>query len=60
MSKAMSKYEYALKVGISRSTLRTWLNVRYFAELTALGYAKSQKLLSPKQIEFLNQQLCVT
>ncbi len=60
MTKAIGKYEYAQRVGISMRTLCRWLNVRYYAELQALGYSKYQKLLLPKQVEFLNQKLCVT
>ena len=57
--KTVSKYEYAQRVGISRRTLGAWLNVRYYDDLTKLGYTKRQKLLLPNQIDFLNQKLCV-
>ncbi len=60
MSKAVGKYEYAQRLGISPRTLRTWVNVRYFADLAALGYSKNQKLLLPNQVEFLDKKLCVT
>ncbi|HQN16667.1 MAG TPA: helix-turn-helix domain-containing protein [Bacteroidales bacterium] len=53
----MYKYEIADKIGISMSTLSRWINGRYFTELASLGYKKSQKYLTPKQIIFLSEKL---
>ncbi len=56
--KVFYKYEVALKIGISRSTLSIWINEKYFVELEKLGYAKCQKYLTMEQINFLKEKLC--
>jgi hypothetical protein len=33
--------------------LGNWLNIRFYDDLQKLGYQKNQKVLLPKQIEFI-------
>ncbi len=59
-SKALTKIEVATMLNVSPSTLRTWLNVRYFEELKNIDYSPGQKLLTPKQLNFLAEKLDLT
>lgn len=54
----MTKSEYADKLQVSRQTLAKWLNVYFYADLIKLNYRKTQKILFPNQIKFLNEKLC--
>lgn len=56
----MYKYEVADKIGISMSTFSRWINGRYFHDLVSLGYKKTQKYLTAKQIVFLSEKLDFT
>lgn len=58
MANLYYKYEIAEKIGVSSSTLRKWLNVKYYVELQKLGYEKRQKYLTIKQINYLREILC--
>lgn len=51
------KYELAIRLRISTRTLSRWLNIRYYNQLTQLGYQKHQKYLTPVQIKFLQKKL---
>lgn len=55
--KCIYKYELADKIGISKSTLRRWLNHLYYDELVSLGYKRRQKVLTAKQLNFLAAKL---
>lgn len=48
---AITKTTICQLYGISAGTLRHLLNVQYFEQLSAVGYAKENRLLSPKQFE---------
>lgn len=50
---SMTKRELANACNITGKTLQTWLNVIYFEELKKIGYRKTQKVLHPKQVEFI-------
>ncbi len=56
---AMLKSEYAREIGIPFRTLTRYINERYFEEMTAIDYTRTQKYLTPKQVEFLNAKLVV-
>jgi hypothetical protein len=57
-TKALYKYQVAGILQISNSTLSRWLNCRYFDQLASCtGYEKSQKLLNPKQLNYLSSLL---
>lgn len=58
--RAMHKKELAKILGVSIRTLRYWLNVTYFSELEQVGYIKTQKFLTPKQVSFLYDRLVIT
>jgi transposase len=58
MANLFYKYEIAEKIGVSKTTLRNWLNIKYFSELQKLGYEKRQKYLTTKQINYLREILC--
>lgn len=58
MANIYYKYEIAEKIGVSCSTLRKWLNIKYYVELQKLGYEKRQKYLTIKQINYLREILC--
>ena len=59
MSRLVSKKELRIKSGLSAAAFRQYLNVRYFAELSAMGYRKTQKILSPAQYRFLTDRLVI-
>lgn len=50
---SMTKKELRIICRISQKTLHLWLNVIYFEELQKLGYRKNQKILMPKQVEYI-------
>ena len=54
--KTLSKKQLAQKMGISRGTLQNYLNNRWYKFLMPLGYSKNQRIMSPKQIEFIIKQ----
>ena len=56
----LSKKEIANMLGISSGTLRIWLNERYYEELQEIGYSKRQKLLTPKQLNYLMRKIDFT
>lgn len=53
MTLTLTKTELAALCGVTTETVRTWLNVRYYSDLEKLGYSKTQKVLLPKQVEYL-------
>ncbi len=54
------KYEIAAELGISSRTLAYYLNVTWYNQLKELNYTKTQKLLLPIHIDFINKMFCVT
>jgi hypothetical protein len=57
--RCVSKYELSILCGVSMSTLKEWMNHRYFDELKKIGYCKDQKLLLPAQVQFLIEKLII-
>lgn len=57
MTGTLSKKEICQLLNVSDTTLRNYLNRRYFSELSLLGYRKNQKLLMPNQIIFLREKI---
>jgi hypothetical protein len=55
----VSKKELRIQSGLSATAFRYYLNVRYRDELAALGYRKTQKILSPAQYRFLRDKLVI-
>lgn len=53
----LSKSELADVCGVSISKVRQWCNVDYYAELVQLGYSKTQKIFTPRQTQFLRQNI---
>ena len=47
------KKELANLLKVSSNTVGIWLNHRYYEDLKKLGYVKNQKILLPKQVEYL-------
>lgn len=58
--RSMSKKEVAQRLGISPSTLQRYLNKRYFGELEALDYRKSDRLLNPCILNYLYDKINLT
>ncbi len=54
------KNEVARSLKVSARTLRYWLNDRYFIELSKLGYKKTDKILTPKQLNYLHDKIDLT
>jgi hypothetical protein len=59
MSRLVSKKELRIRSGLSETAFRHYLNVRYIDDLAAMGYRKSQKILSPAQYRFLTDRLVI-
>jgi hypothetical protein len=55
----LTKTQLAGLCGVTTKTISVWLNVRYFPELEKLGYQKTQKVLLPRQVEFICGKLDV-
>ena len=53
----LSKSELAHICNVSIGTVRRWCNVDFFDELAKLGYRKQQKIFTPRQTEFLKQNI---
>lgn len=52
-----TKKELAIMLQVSPSTLRRWLNQKYYSNLKFLGYTKNQRILTPGQLNYLNSIL---
>ena len=53
------KYEVAAELGISTRTLAYYLNVTWYNKLKKINYNKTQKLLLPVHIDFINKMFCI-
>jgi len=56
MKQPYTKKELAQKMGISSTTLHSYLNVKWYNELARAGYKKSMKILSPKIISVIESE----
>lgn len=56
---SLTKKELAQKIGVSTRTLRSWLNDKYYKELEAVGYYKTQRKLTPKQVAIIYNILVI-
>ena len=56
MAKSLYKYELAAKMGISRGTMR-----RYMQRIEHLlpHYSRRQTLLTPDQVEIVREHFCI-
>jgi hypothetical protein len=48
----LTKSELARLCNVTPKTIQGWCNKRYFEDLKALGYSKTQKVLLPRQVEY--------
>jgi len=53
---AASKKQIAILMNVSNSTLRFYLNKEWYDDLKSLGYDKGKKVLSPRQILYIESQ----
>lgn len=53
----LTKAELADLCEVSREKVRQWCNVDFYDELLKLGYNRYQKTFTPRQTEFLKQNL---
>lgn len=58
--KVLSKQELCIILQISATTLRSWLNNKYYEDLQKLGYTKLQRLLTPSQVNYIVNKLVIT
>jgi hypothetical protein len=56
----LSKSALAEKCCVHTNTIGRWLNNIYYEDLKKLGYRKNQKILTPKQWNFITDTLVVT
>ena len=56
--KIKTKADICKEIGISQSTLQMYMNKKWFNELSKIGYVKTQKILTAKQVEFVYDKLC--
>ncbi len=59
-TQALTKKEVCNLLKISNATLKNWLNKRYFTELSKLGYQPSDRILTPKQLNYLAEKIDLT
>jgi hypothetical protein len=52
----ITKKQLALLMNISNTTLRTYLNNEWYDGLKSLGYHKNSKVLSPRQLIYIEGQ----
>jgi transposase-like protein len=53
MARVHTKKELAAALGISPSTLRRWLNKKYFDHLASTGYEKTARIIHPKAMAWI-------
>ena len=56
-NQTLTKSELAEKCGVSTQTVKKWCNTDFFEELRKLGYKKHQHIFTPKQTQFLKQNI---
>ena len=56
-AQTITKSELAEKCGVSLGTIQKWCNVDFYAELVKLGYNKAQRIFTPRQTQFLRENL---
>lgn len=56
--KSITKKELAAEMNISMTTLRYYLNNKWYSKLSSLGYEKRNRILSPKIIETIKLFWC--
>jgi uncharacterized protein YjcR len=59
MTRVRTKKELAAMLGVSSSTLRRWMNRKYFDALCETGYDKRERILNPKVLMWLCKHLDV-
>jgi hypothetical protein len=52
----LSKKQLAMLMNISDSTMRNYLNNVWYDDLNNRGYDKTNKVLSPRQIKFIESR----
>lgn len=55
--RTLTKSELARICEVSTGKVRRWCNVDFYDELRRLGYHKRQRVFTPRQTEFLRQNL---
>jgi predicted transcriptional regulator len=53
---AITKKQLAILMNVSSTTLRFYLNNDWYEDLKNLGYNKSKKVLSPRQVLYIESQ----
>ena len=53
----LTKSELAEKCKVGISKVQRWCNVDYYDELVKLGYKKTQRIFTPRQTQFLRQNI---
>ena len=56
-AQTITKSELAQNCGVSMRKVRQWCNVDFYAELLALGYSKAQHIFTPRQTQFIKENL---
>jgi hypothetical protein len=50
---SLTKKEVRLDLGISKTTMHNWLNIKYYDELVKVGYVKNNNILIPAVLNVL-------
>lgn len=56
-TKTLNKNEICRMLNVSSSTLAVYLNKRYISDLQTIGYKKTQKQLTPRQLNYLKDKI---
>ena len=56
-AQTITKSELAQLCGVSITTIAKWCNIDFFNELKELGYNKQQQIFTPRQTQFLKENL---
>ncbi len=55
-----TKKQLRILLNVSASTLKNWLNKRYYEDLVKLGYRKNDRILIPKVLKYLHEKLDIS
>ncbi len=56
-SRTLTKKQVARLLAVSPGTLRSWLNIKYYDQIYQFGYRKTNRILTPKVLNYLAEKI---